>query len=111
MRVRYGVPEKHLREEGPIMPHRQQRSQIKSHESGVARDHDPVGFAISINHAWGGVGRQRIDGLALLGSQRSAGLQLGSERANDWSDIVIEDRREISVAIARQQPPESRGMS
>ena len=74
MRVSNGVPKKHLRKEGPIMPHCQQRSQIKSHESGVARDHDPVGFAIGINHAWSGVGGKRVDGLALLRVQRSAGL-------------------------------------
>ena len=74
MRGAYGVAKKHLREEGPIMPHCQQRSQIKSHKAGVARDDDPAGFAVGINHAGGGVGGQRIDGLALLRIQSAAGL-------------------------------------
>ena len=103
MRPSYAVTQKHLRKERPIMPHGQERSQIKSHKAGVAGDHDPAGFAIGIDQARGGICRERINGLALLSGQSAACLHLLGERADHWTKIVIEDRREVRVSVARQE--------
>ena len=95
--------QEHLRQQRPIMAHRQQRAQIKSHEPGVARHHDPIGLAIGINQARCGVCRECVDRLLLLRGQRSAGFQLCGKRTHDRADVVIEDCRKIRVSIVRQQ--------
>ena len=48
------------------MAHAQQSTQIKSHETGVAGHHDPVGLAIGIDQTGRGVGCERIDRFLLL---------------------------------------------
>jgi len=82
------------------VPHRQQSAEVKAHETGVARYHDAIGLAISINQTRCGVCLQRGDRLPLLRRECARRFDLFHERTDNRPDVVIEDRRKIRITIA-----------
>ncbi len=89
------------------MAHRQQRAKIKAHEAGIAGHNDSVRLAVRVNQARCGVSCESVCRLPLLRSQSAAGFELFDQWAHDGTDVVIENRREVGVPIARQKRLES----
>ena len=106
----HSAAKKHVRWERATLAQRHQSTQVKAHEASVACHHNPLRLAIHINQARRSILLKRGNRLLLLRRERSDRFDLIYQRTNHGSNVVIEDRREIRVAVARQQRLERRRM-
>src|SRR5579864_2470575 len=83
-----------------------ERIEIESEETAAGCDFNTIRLTISIDQRGRGVRPERRDGFLLIGRH---GLQPTSERAENRTEILIHDRREVRVTIPRDQGFESRG--
>src|SRR6185503_4354401 len=84
------------------------RTQAEGPAFGVRCKRDAVALCVSVSKSWRHVGGHRLEGLLLFLRQIacSAGHAIG-KRLHQWRQVVIEDCREVSVAISRQPSGES----
>src|ERR1700721_1419289 len=81
------------------------KSWIQVEQLAAARHFDAIALSIGANHAWFGVGGE------LLNNRKLPGVELGSERFQNWREILVDHRGEIRLIVARQQGTERSGAS
>src|SRR3984885_12930972 len=85
------------------MAQRHESTEVETHEAGIASDHDALRLTIDVDQARRSIGLKRGDGLLLLCGKSTHRLDLIHQRPYHWTDVVIEDRREIRVSVAGQE--------
>ena len=81
------------------------KSWIQVEQFAAARYFDAIALSVGANHAWLGVGGE------LLNNRKLSGIELGSERFQNWPEILVDHRGEIRLIVARQQSAERSGTS